>query len=141
MKSLQIHNGDIVLAAGGGLSFVRGSRKLVQDLSIWMREPVGSSPLVPRFGSLLPDMIGSASVELSLTAVNAEVRRILELYQADQQRRLQDAKRVGNLANWTRSEIIDEVIDIQSQIVQDSIQVIIRLRTLVGEEDVVELRL
>lgn len=130
MKTLQVKNGDIVLDSGGRLSFVVGSSKLVQDLSLWLREEYGVGYTTPNFGSLLPGMIGQSLTATMTAQVYSEVSRIIELYRIYQSQQLQLSQNASSLSNWNKSEIIQSIKDILIQPGTGFIQVLITLTTL-----------
>lgn len=117
MKSIQIQNGDINVSAGN-LQFVTGSSKLAQDLNLWLQEPLEGSPPIgpgfttPSFGSLLNSYIGSDNQQLMQAQVQAEILRILGLYQKNQMIALQKAQTISALTLWNKSEIIQQVTSI-----------------------------
>lgn len=138
MKSIAIKDGDIDLALSRRMDFVRGKQKLLQDLRMWLSEPYGIGPTTPQFGSTLSDMIGTEDPELAAVQINAEVRRILGLYQSHQMERLRIAKARGTLGSWSRSEILQNVVDVASVVNLDKVRVVVKIRTL--NENIEDLR-
>ncbi len=59
---MRVVDGDIQLGVGQRLDFVYGKNKLLQDLSLWLMEPLGTGFTTPNFGSRLDSMSGSADV-------------------------------------------------------------------------------
>src|SRR4051812_1259303 len=97
--SLNITGGDLSLGGPGGLSVVTSTEKLIQDIKCWLLEAMGTDPLHPDYGSTLDGggmpgtpfqegIIGSEINSTSLLMVEAEVRRILSLYQQQQINRI-----------------------------------------------------
>ena len=113
MKTLQVKNGDIQLDGGGKLQFVKGTSKLLQDISLWLRETYGSGFTTPGFGSLLPGMIGQGITSSSIAAIQSEIQRIINLYQANQIQQLQNSQNLNQLSYWNKSEIIHGLESIQ----------------------------
>jgi len=139
MKALQVYNGDLSLDSGGRLQFVQGSSKLVQDLSLWLQEPIGTSFTAPSFGSTLSAMIGGGIDGTTIALVQTEVRRIISLYQSQQLLSLQLAQNASQLANYNKSEIINTINSIQVSQTQTSINAYVTLTTLAGNTVVLNL--
>lgn len=130
MKTLLVQNGDIQLDQGGKLRFVQGSQKLIQDLTLWLQENFGIGYTTPNFGSLLPDMIGSAIIDSSVSDIQNEVQRVISLYQTQQLLDLQIAQTQAQLSNWNKSEIINQIGSISAYQYYDSVIVDVSLVTL-----------
>lgn len=130
MKTLQVQNGDIQLDSGGRLLFRRGSDKLVQDLTLWLKEPYGTSFTAPSYGSTLVSMIGSSMDSGTTALVQSEVTRILNLYQSQQILSLQTAQNLSQLSNWNKSEIIGSINSVSVSQYYTSVIVEIVLTTL-----------
>jgi phage baseplate assembly protein W len=113
MKSLQVYNGDLSLDSGGRLTFVQGTSKLVQDLTLWLQEPIGTSFTAPNFGSTLTGLVGAPQTTSTIAQIQTEVQRILGLYQSQQVIALKSAQNSSQLANWNKSEIINSINSIQ----------------------------
>jgi len=134
MKTLQVSNGDIQLDTGGRLQFQTGSNKLVQDLSLWLQSPYGVSFTAPAFGSILPNLIGGALNSGTLATVQAEVQRILSLYQSQQIASLRASQSLSQLSNWNKSEIINSINSVQVSQNYTSIIVDVSLTTLANTD-------
>jgi len=132
MKTLQVSNGDIVLDQGGRLQFVQGSSKLVQDLALWLKEPIGAGFTTPNFGSVLTSLVGSSETSAIVAQVQAEVSRILGLYQSQQLIDLQSAQNTAQLSNWNKSEIITTINSINVSTSYTTINVYVDITTLAG---------
>lgn len=130
MKSISIQDGDIQLSVSRRMDFVSGEAKLRQDLELWLRESLGIGPTSPGFGSRLSSYLGMADVNTSRVLIDAEVRRVLSLYQAWQLDRLRKAKNSGQLQSWSRSEVLDEVVSVKTTVEEDRVVVAITLKTL-----------
>jgi len=130
MKTLQVQNGDIQLDSGGRLLFRRGSDKLVQDLTLWLKEPYGTSFTAPSYGSTLTSMIGGSMDSGTTALVQSEVSRILNLYQSQQILSLQTAQNLSQLSNWNKSEIIGSINSVSVSQYYTSVIVEIVLTTL-----------
>jgi len=134
MKTITVSNGDINLS-GGKLQFSYGSNKLAQDLTLWLQEPLGTGFTTPGFGSLLPGMVGTSQANNSVSSVENEVLRVLQLYQGQQVIALQAAQNSAQLAYWNRNEIIQKIVSVNAQVNSNNgtqIDVTIVIETLTG---------
>ena len=129
MKTIAVSNGDIQLT-GGKIQFVVGTNKLVQDLTRWFEEPLGTGYSSPNFGSLLPAMIGGTQNSSTVSTVTGEIQRILQLYQTQQVINLQQAQSSAQLSYWNKSEIIQSVQSVNVTIQNTSIIANINLLTM-----------
>lgn len=110
---------------------VQGRDKLVQDLTLWLLEPLGIGFTTPNFGSLLNSVdrgpngrraghfIGRGLTEERAAEVESEVDRILNLYQQDQIQKIRRAQIEGRLYLYRRAEILDAVDEVASRIDRD----------------------
>jgi phage baseplate assembly protein W len=131
MKTIAVSNGDIQLS-NGKIQFAIGSTKLAQDLNRWLKEPLGTGFTTPNFGSLLPGMVGGNQNTTTVSTVTNEITRVLQLYQGQQAIYLQNAQNTAQLANWNKSEIIQEVVSINVTIQNTSILAAVTIKTLTG---------
>lgn len=130
MKSIQVTNGDITLGTNNKLSLVTGTSKLVQDLTLWLEEPIGTGYTTPNFGSILNSFIGADSPQLQMAQVQTEVQRVLGLYQAQQKNRLQQMQSRGQLSSWNKSEIIDTISQLNTITQYSYVVVTVQITTL-----------
>ena len=130
MKTLQVQNGDIQLDSGGNLRFLQGSNKLVQDLGLWLQEPYGTGFTTPAFGSSLPSLIGGTSTAATTASIQAEIQRVLGLYQSQQILSLKTAQNLSQLSYWSRSEIINSINSVQISQNYTSITASVSITTL-----------
>jgi phage baseplate assembly protein W len=112
MKTLTVQNGDLQLDSSGRLTFQTGSNKLVQDLTLWLEEPIGTGYTTPNFGSLLPNLIGQPFTAYLSAQIQSEILRIFTLYQTNQIAALKNAQNLSQLGNWSKSEIINSIDNI-----------------------------
>ncbi len=112
MKTLTVQSGDLQLDSSGRLTFQTGSNKLIQDLTLWLEEPIGTGYTTPNFGSLLPGMIGQNFTPYLSAQIQSEALRIFTLYQKNQIAALQNAQNLSQLGNWNKSEIINSINNI-----------------------------
>lgn len=98
--SLEIRNGDLGLE-GNSFAKISGSAKLEQDLRCAFLTPYGQYEVWPEFGSSLDDdasdtIIGQINWNAAAGAVQAEINRVIAVYQRQQIARNQyDASRFG----------------------------------------------
>lgn len=146
MHKLKVQNGDFVLGPNNQLVTVRGKEKLVQDLRLFLQEPLGTSYLTPRFGSTLNSMaardplgrqqsayVGTEMNEVAIAEIVAEVDRVLSVYQQGQVNAVKDAKTSGMLYMFSRGEILNTINKIDSQIVGDVVVIKADITTGTGE--------
>jgi phage baseplate assembly protein W len=129
MKTITVSNGDIQLN-NGKIQFSTGSDKLIQDMNRWLTEPLGTGWTTPGFGSLLPNYIGQPQIAGQSSLIENEIVRVLQLYIGQQTLDLQSAQNSAQLSNWNRSEIIQSVYSINSQVQGNAVLVSVALQTL-----------
>ena len=98
----------------GKIQFSTGKKKLIEDLQRWLEEPIGTGFTTPNFGSLLNTYIGSNGFSLSTNSIDNEILRVLQLYQGQQMLDLRYAQNAAKLSNWNKSEIIQNIVSIES---------------------------
>ena len=135
MKNWRVTDGDIEVGKSHRVDMVQGRDKLVQDLSLWLLEPLGIGFTTPNFGSLLNTteqgttgrrsghFVGHILDQQRAAEVESEVDRILNLYQQDQIQKIKQAQLEGRLYLYRRSEILDSIDQVASAIDGDSITV------------------
>ena len=129
MKTIAVSNGDIQLNSGK-IQFVVGQSKLVQDITRWFEEPLGTGFSTPNFGSLLPAMIGGTQNGSTISTVTSEINRVLQLYMGQQVLNLQNAQSSSQLSNWNKSEIIQSITSVNVSIQNTTIIANINLLTM-----------
>ncbi len=130
MKSMQLRDGDVVLSANRRANFVYGKDKLLQDLQLWLLEPVGTGYVTKRFGSLLDSLIGSNSPQQQVAQIVTEVQRVLALYQRWQIERMRQSKEmVGDMRYWHSTEVLNLVEDIETDVFGNRVQLRVKIRT------------
>lgn len=146
MYKLKVQNGDFVLGPNNQLMTVKGKEKLVQDLRLFLQEPLGTSFMTPRFGSSLNSTVGRDSMgrqqsayigtamdEVAVAEIVAEVDRVLSVYQQGQVNTVKDAKTSGMLYMFSRGEILNSINEIESTIVGDMVVIKADITTGAGE--------
>lgn len=137
--SLKIQNGDLALGSAS-YGTVTGSHKLVQDLRCYLLEHIGTDPLHPDYGSMLdggrlpdgtevPGYIGMQNDNFTMTEINAEIRRIVNQYQALQLDRARSDRNIYGKATFTKGEVLLGVSAIEFENNMDSLNITIGLIT------------
>lgn len=129
MKTITVSNGDIQLN-NGKIQFSTGNSKLVQDITLWLQEPLGTGFTTPNFGSLLTQMVGGAQTGTTVSSVVNEITRVLQLYQGQQLINLQNAQTTAQLSYWNKSEIIQSINSVNATISNTTINATVSLTTL-----------
>jgi len=138
VKSLQVQNGDLATTAGQ-LTFVQGSDKLAQALTLWLKEPMyGNPPLgpgftTPNFGSVLESYIGQSNIGIMQSQVKTEILRVLGIFQKTQVYQLQTAQTIGALGYWNKSEIIQSVNSVDVSSTTNQITASVQIQTLAND--------
>lgn len=136
MKTFLLEDGDLVLDSGS-CETVTGPRKLRQDLDLAMREPIGTDRFHPKWGSILPSLVGVPINDTLLARVESEVRRILDNYVVVQRDLMARDARAGRRPRFTSGEVIDTVKSVQVRPEWDRVHVRAEVRTLTADEVVV----
>lgn len=121
--SLQVKNGDFTVG-GASLGIVTAEQKLVQDLSHFLLERMGTDTLHPGYGSLIdggitPDggintgVIGAELFNEAALFVESDIRRICAEYQQRQIDRAQQDRFRYNKTTFTAGELLIEVDQIE----------------------------
>lgn len=140
--SLQVQNGDLTLG-GAKLGVVTGQQKLVQDLSHWFLEKMGTDSLHPGYGSLLDggtkpngqvvdSPIGEDDIDFLVTQVEDDIRRIVGEYQQRQLQRAKDDRLRYNKTTLTPGEIIVSLDDVKMELLEDKLRVTLFVTTAEG---------
>lgn len=143
--------GDLVLT-GSSLATVTNEQKLVQDLSHWILEHMGSDPLHPGYGSTLDggtlpsgqvvdSVIGKGNYGLIRMEIEAEIRRIAAAYQRMQIDRATRDRNRYNKSTLTGGEILAAVTDIDFEQNADALKVTIHIQSARNNEAILNLSL
>lgn len=134
MKNFRVTDGDLDINKSNRVDMVQGRDKLVQDLTLWLLEPLGIGFTTPNFGALLNyidlvtvgprrrqegHFIGKGLTEQRAAEVESEVDRILNLYQSNQIEKIRRAQIEGRLYLFRRAEILDSIDQVASRIDRD----------------------
>ena len=125
--SLKIVDGDLA-QKGSTLEVVFGKEKLTQDLDCWLKERYGGDRFHVNLGSTLPEYIGGIINPNTQREVENEVLRVLQNYQAVQLRGLKQ-----NPTQYSHSELLISIEDIQTTVLYDAIYVAMQLRNGANE--------
>lgn len=135
--SLQVRNGDFTVGSAS-LGTATDNQKLVQDLSHWILEPMGTDMTHPTYGSLMDGGIDEygktqegftgGDPQMVTTEVRAEINRIVRDYQSIQLNRARTDKYKLNNATLSRGEILFNVTNIEFNQHQDTLRVIIHIQ-------------
>ena len=136
MKALKIRNGDLQISDSGSLDFVFKRDRVLRDIELWLREPMGQGFIDDSFGSELPDLIGTQDPQVLKLKISSEVQRVITRYQSYQLEKLKQAKERGKLRFWSKGEIIEQIKDVRVAHRHDTVYVFVILRFLGGEDDV-----
>lgn len=139
-KSLRLVNGDLSIS-NRSLDTVRGKDKLFQDLSLWLRERIGTDPMTPTFGSTLdggilnnqeiPSFIGRTLNPIISAQIQAEIYRILVLYQKKQLEKIKaEASRYQGKNTLDPDEVIDTIDSVSTSSLGTTVVVRVMLTTL-----------
>lgn len=135
MKNFRVTDGDLDINRSKRVDMVQGRDKLVQDLTLWLLEPLGIGFTTPNFGALLngvdvgptgrrsSHMIGRPLDDQRANEVESEVDRILNLYQANQIQKIRRAQVEGKLYLYRRTEILDSIDQVASSIDRDRMNI------------------
>ena|ERR1700752_2947704 len=138
--SLAIANGDLVLS-NSDYAVVTGEQKLIQDLTCYLLESMGTDPNHPDTGSLLDggvdgsgvihqSMIGLPNANaLSEALVQSEVARILMAYQNMQIQRAKSDRLQYGKTTFSLGEVLLSVDSISLTSVSDTLIVTIGITT------------
>lgn len=126
MQNFQLTDGDLNITKSKRVSMVTGRDKLVQDLTLWLMEPLGAGYMTPGFGSTLNTFtdrdeqnrqqgafVGRYFTEQLAAEIIAEIDRVLNLYQQNQIQKIHTAQVRGTLYLYTLSEILNSIDDIE----------------------------
>jgi phage baseplate assembly protein W len=139
-KSLQLVNGDLFIS-NRSLQTIRGKDKLFQDLSLWLRERIGTDPMTPTYGSTLdggtindqdvPSFIGTTLNPFLIGQIQAEVYGNIIKYQKAQLEKMKSEASIYQGKNTLDpDEVINTIDSIKTSNVGTSVVVQVTLTTL-----------
>lgn len=136
MYDLALKDGDLFIGDNGH-KLVTGLPRVIQGLSIALREEYGVDRFHPTSGSALQGLIGSAVSGASLPFfVESEVRRVVENWMQAQFLMFRDGatQSMGGTSGVRSDEIVTAIRDIQVSVREDRVAVLVSLETLAGTE-------
>jgi len=143
-KSLSLVNGDLEIS-NRSLQVVKGKDKLFQDLSLYLREKVGTDPMTPTYGSTLDGgvlnnqnvapFIGMTLNPLVSGQIQSEVFRIISAYQKQQLAKIKDEASIYQGKNTLdKDEVIYTIDSISTSSVGTTVVVRVTLTTLSNQQ-------
>lgn len=124
--TISIEEGDIELK-GNTFAIVTGTKKLEQELEVWLKERFGSDRFHTNYGSTLDYYVGSVMSNTAVFEIESEVGRVLRNYQALQHRKFQ-----SNPQSLDPSEILAEINSVVAKPDYDRVEVTINFTTYRG---------
>lgn len=137
MKTLQLHNGDLVIGSTG-YEMVTGASLVAQDLRCALGEPIGNDRFHPGYGSALSTFIGQPLDESTRFTVEQEVNRVVGNYSAIQQDKIQRDALTAARSRFSTADVVSSVTDVKVEAVYDSVKVSVEITTMAGQNLTVE---
>lgn len=131
MKSPQLVSGDFVVGSGGFV-MVEGVQKVYQDLSVLVRESLGEDRFHPRWGTILPDLIGGLTGEDAEADVRNEINRVIQNYMIMQSTQIRADVAMSRKPRFKPGEVLASIEGIDIQQVEDRLNVRVRVSTANG---------
>lgn len=128
MKSFAIREGDLVIE-GGQYATIAGSKRVFQDLSLAVSEPLGCDRFHPNWGSMLERYVGTVYDEETELLVRAEIFRIIRQYVDTQQEAMVTRSIRHQKSLFASEEIVQEVSGISVTQEFDRINVKVTIQT------------
>jgi len=147
--SLKLQNGDLAIGPKG-LETVDNENKMIQDLTLELKQPMGSDLNNPSYGSLIDggvnsdgviyeSIIGDTDLSMVDLRVRSEILRIVGNYQSRQLARAKADKMKYNSQSLTKGEVLAgiEAIDIKQNL--DKLDVKVHLKSASGSIETIEI--
>ena len=122
MYGIKVVNGDFSVKGDGNVTEITGAERIMQELSHWLIEPLGTDTIYKRFGSTLWDSVGNPMLDEYINEVKSEVARVVSNYVAYQKRQINEDMVKGTdrfMRNWDYDDIIDRVVSIDVKALPD----------------------
>lgn len=129
IKTLALHNGDLMPAQGGYLLYT-GVDRIRQDLTLALLEDYGTDRFHPRWGSVIKQYIGNVITPQLEALVRAEINRIVQNYIAIQQAEVLRDSQVDIKGRFTTSDVVRSLLAINASIYLDRINIALALETM-----------
>ena len=131
MKTLQVSDGDLVLA-NGAFATITGPQKVNQDIEIGVLTPYGSDRFHPRYGSVFSNYIGIPVGPGTAALIKAELTRVINNYQRVQLYKIQQANLQGLASPFSQGEVVTSIGKIDVAETYDSFNVAASVNTSSG---------
>ena len=135
MYTFKLANGDIQMGYDGSLDKADGYDRIVQNLSCWLLEPIGTDKVYRKFGSVLWSKIGEPISGDVIAAIRSEVKRVVDNYIEYERKQSQIAANRGAnyfVASWADAVLPTEILGIDVEAVADTVSVVVKLGTTKG---------
>jgi phage baseplate assembly protein W len=133
VKTLLLDNGDLVLDAGD-FRAVTGTPKIIQDITIALKEPIGCDRFHPQWGSILASYIGDPIDGAMQFQIKTEVQRVIDNFAIIQGSNMTQDIADGRAPRYSSGELINGVKSVQVRQDMDRFHVRIILSTLTVDE-------
>lgn len=130
MKGLLLSNGDIVVGQQG-LVTVSGQEKVVQDMVVATKEPYGSNPFHPGWGSYMQSFVGQ-DAQTAPALAQTEVVRLVNNYMTVQSYIHQQAIANGGKSPYTNDDWVTGLVDMTVSQDTESLTISATLGTAAG---------
>jgi phage baseplate assembly protein W len=133
MKTFALNGRDLSLT-GSGYTMVEGISRVKQQLGLGLRESYGGDRFHPRWGSVLPEWIGTVIDRPGMSMeIRSEVIRVIKNFMSVQTAEI-DARAARGLSPVVRpSEVVLGVTDVRVTQLQDTVSVTVYLQTAGGQ--------
>lgn len=133
MKTMMLRDGDLVVSRRDYV-MTTGAGKVAQDIRGALLEPLGNDRFHTGWGSTLDQFVGTVLNEFSEMDIEAEVNRVINNYAAIQRDRI-DTDIISEAATprFTTDEVLSRIDSIALTSDADTVNIVIRLRTVSGE--------
>ena len=133
METFNVETGDLILTQGT-FATLTGQAKIQQDLGIANTTPYGSNRFHPRFGSVLPEYIGSPIGPTTQSLINSEVNRVINNYNAVQLNKMKSFIQQGLQSPYSQDDLIQTVNSIDVVQSYDTFYVTVTCTTMSGAQ-------
>lgn len=128
MKTFAIRDGDLRVE-GGNYAMVEGSKKVFQDLSMAVGEPIGNDRFHPNWGTTLDRYIGGVFNAETELLVRTEIFRVVRNYVEAQQAAMTARSMRGQRSPYSSEEVVRGLGGVQIDQRFDRINVKITIQT------------
>lgn len=133
MKTFALNGRDLSLT-GSGYTMVDGIDRVKQQLGLGLRESYGGDRFHPRWGSVLPEWIGTVINRPGMSLeLRSEVIRVVKNFMAVQTAEIDSRAARGLSAVVRPSEVVLGVTDVKVTQLQDTVSVTVYLQTAGGQ--------